>query len=257
MGFSRGLRYAARTALPQALYEGIDSGIDLSAAPREWVVLFQVRRPSLGYSLRVRHPDPGPNAFRAAVVQLSIEPVVRPLLAGQPRGGLDPNELRPRAPSEHDIAQRLPTSSVPIRCYDTGHMASTKAAPSFRNVLFNVAAVACLVTAGGLGWYAATKVNESRDLRVALDDVSRRAELAELDAARYRRAHRDARARADILAAPDLNAVTLDGQPGAQSASGRAFWSPDERRRSSGLRHRSTPARPGVPPVVSRPPESG
>ena len=105
-------------------------------------------------------------------------------------------------------------------------MASTQAAPRLRNVLFNLAAVTCLVTAGGLGWYAATKVNESRELRAALDVVSRRAELAELDAARYRRAHEDARARASILAAPDLNPVTLDGQPGAQNASGRAFWSP-------------------------------
>ena len=83
LGDSNGFRYAARAALPRALYEGTDS----SAAPRDWVVLFQVWRPSLGYSLRVQHPDPGPRTFRSAVVQLSIEPATRPLLAGQPSGG--------------------------------------------------------------------------------------------------------------------------------------------------------------------------
>ena len=56
--------------------------------------------------------------------------------------------------------------------------------------------------------------------------MSLRADLAEFDASTLRGTQEDARARAVILAAPDLNPVTLDGQPGALSASGRAFWSP-------------------------------
>ena len=92
-------------------------------------------------------------------------------------------------------------------------------------MLFRLAAIACLVTAGGLGWCAAQQVNLTWDLRAGLDEVTRRAEVSERDAVRARDAVEDARARVTVLAAPDVRPVTLEAQPGAGDASGRAFWS--------------------------------
>ena len=82
---SNGFWYAARAALPRDIYDGVVHSRISSVAPREWVVVFQVWRGSLGYSLRVQHPDPGPEAIHAAVVPLQIGQAMRPLLAGQPR----------------------------------------------------------------------------------------------------------------------------------------------------------------------------
>ena len=92
--------------------------------------------------------------------------------------------------------------------------------------LFRVVAAGCLVAAGGLGWYAAQQVNLTQDLRVGLAEATARIERSERDATMARQASDNARARTAILAAPDLSSVTLEAQPGARDARGRAFWSP-------------------------------
>ena len=92
--------------------------------------------------------------------------------------------------------------------------------------LFRVAAAACLVAAGGLGWYAARQINLAQDLRAGLAEATARIELSERDAAISRQVLEDARAQATILTAPDLSFVMLEAQPGARDAKGRAFWSP-------------------------------
>lgn len=95
-----------------------------------------------------------------------------------------------------------------------------------KRVLFKLAALACLAAAGGLGWYAAKQVTLASDLQAEVRAASLRATIAEIEAGGTRQALEDARSRAAILAAPDLLAVGLDGQPDAASANGRAFWSP-------------------------------
>ena len=92
--------------------------------------------------------------------------------------------------------------------------------------LFRVAAAGCLVAAGGLGWYAAQQANLAQDLRAGLAEATVRIELSERDAARSRQALEDARTQATILAAPDLSSITLEAQPAARDARGRALWSP-------------------------------
>ena len=99
-------------------------------------------------------------------------------------------------------------------------------APPTPSKLFRFAAVISLIGAGGFGWCAAQQVNLTRDLRAGLDEATLRTELLERNAARTRRALEDTDGRATILAAPDLRSVTLEAQPGAGGASGRAFWSP-------------------------------
>ena len=70
---SNGFRYTAKTALPRGSHmTGLFIPRIGSTEPREWVVVFQVWEAGLGYSLRVQHPDPGPEAMRAAVVPLQI-----------------------------------------------------------------------------------------------------------------------------------------------------------------------------------------
>ena len=86
-------------------------------------------------------------------------------------------------------------------------------------------AVACLIIAGGLGWYAAQNVNEARDLRAQLEDATLRVRVANLDAAASRQLTEEMRGRADALAALDVTSVQLEGQPGAENAFGRAFLS--------------------------------
>ena len=86
-------------------------------------------------------------------------------------------------------------------------------------------AVACLIIAGGLGWYAAQNVNEARALRAQLEDATLRVRVANLDAAASRQLTEEMRGRADALAALDVTSVQLEGQPGAENAFGRAFLS--------------------------------
>ena len=86
-------------------------------------------------------------------------------------------------------------------------------------------AVACLIIAGGLGWYAAQNVNEATDLRAQLEDATLRVREANFDAATSRQLAEEMRGRADALAALDVTSVELEGQPGAENAFGRAFLS--------------------------------
>ena len=91
--------------------------------------------------------------------------------------------------------------------------------------LYCLAVTLCLVTAGGLGWYAAEQVNLARDLQVEIDTATLRMTVAQLAATTAQQAVEDLRHQAVILAAPDLTSILLEGQPVAESASGRAFLS--------------------------------
>ena len=93
-------------------------------------------------------------------------------------------------------------------------------APAYR-----VVAVACLIVAGGFGWYAAQLVNQACQVRTNLNASSLRIRAADLEAATSRRVADDLRARADVLAAPDVRTIDLAGQPAAPSATGRVFLS--------------------------------
>ena len=84
---------------------------------------------------------------------------------------------------------------------------------------YRVGAVICLVAAGALGWYAAQYVTSSRHLRASLDASVLRMQAADRDVAR------ELRARAEVLAAPDVATISLQGQPAAPDAAGRAFLS--------------------------------
>lgn len=64
---SDGYAYEAITAMPRDLYYGSSHDLD---APPDWVAIFHVWIDSGGYSLRVRHPDPGSEDFDVAVVEL-------------------------------------------------------------------------------------------------------------------------------------------------------------------------------------------
>ena len=86
-------------------------------------------------------------------------------------------------------------------------------------------AVACLIIAGGLGWYAAQNVNEARDLRAQLEDATLQVRVANLDAATSRQLTEEMRGRADALAALDVTSMELEGQAGAENAFGRAYLS--------------------------------
>ena len=106
--------------------------------------------------------------------------------------------------------------------------------------LFNLAAVLCLVAAGGLGWYASQQVNLARALEENRDAANQRAILAELQVATAQQVTRESSQRADILAAGDLVTMTLAGQPAAPDASARIHWSAD---------HGAVLTATGLPPV--------
>ena len=91
--------------------------------------------------------------------------------------------------------------------------------------VYRVVAVICLIAAGALGWYAAQQVTSSRQLRESLDASTLRIQAADRDAATSREAARELRARADVLTAPDVATISLQGQPAAPDAAGRAFLS--------------------------------
>lgn len=132
----------------------------------------------------------------------------------------------------------LPTTSVADDTVQTATNPVAKAPPVHRKesvsgVLFGLAAAACLVTAGSLGWYAAQQVNLARALRQNLEAAKQnleaanlRASIAELEATTARQITEEAHQRAAILAAPDLRSIRLARQPAAPDASGRVFWSP-------------------------------
>jgi len=91
--------------------------------------------------------------------------------------------------------------------------------------VYRVVAVMCLIAAAALGWYAAQHVTRSRQLRDSLDASVLRIQAADHDAVTSRQVARELRARADVLAAPDVATISLQGQPAAPNASGRAFLS--------------------------------
>ena len=64
---SEGFDYPASNAMTKELYHFSGS---YSSAPRDWVVIFNTWVDSHGYTLRIRHPDPGEEDFHVAVVQL-------------------------------------------------------------------------------------------------------------------------------------------------------------------------------------------
>ena len=81
---------------------------------------------------------------------------------------------------------------------------------------YRVGAVMCLVAAGALGWYAAQYVTSSRHLRESLDASILRMQAADSDAATSREVARELRARAEVLAAPDVaGRAFLSGTRGA------------------------------------------
>ena len=125
----------------------------------------------------------------------------------------------------------LPTTTVADDALRTAKSPVAKAPPVRRkkgisSVLFGLAAAACLVAAGGLGWYAAQQVNLARVLRQNLDAANLRANIAGLEATTAQQIAEEARRRVAIFAAPDLRSIRLASQPAAPDASGRAFWSP-------------------------------
>ena len=97
--------------------------------------------------------------------------------------------------------------------------------PQRMSVGFRSMAIACVIIAAGLGWYAAQNVNEARDLRAQLEDATLQVRVANLDAAASRQFTEEMRGRADALAALDVTSVELEGQPGAENAFGRAYLS--------------------------------
>ena len=111
-----------------------------------------------------------------------------------------------------------PRREQPVRAASS--TSSVRIAPVYR-----VIAVACLVAAGALGWYAAQQVTRARELSESLDASALRIQVADLDAATSRQSAEALRTRADVLAAPDLTSISLQGQPGAPEATGRAFLS--------------------------------
>ena len=91
--------------------------------------------------------------------------------------------------------------------------------------VYRVAAITFVLAAGGLGWYAAQHVNTASQLRNNLEASTRRVEAVASEAATSQRAAEELRARADILAAPDVTTIDLEGQPAAPDAAGRVFLS--------------------------------
>jgi hypothetical protein len=64
---SEGYEASAINAMPRALYDSFEMR---GLAPRDWVVIYHVWVDSQGYTLQVRHPDPGEEDFHVAVVPL-------------------------------------------------------------------------------------------------------------------------------------------------------------------------------------------
>jgi anti-sigma-K factor RskA len=100
-----------------------------------------------------------------------------------------------------------PDSAPPPRPAARIPVSGSRVAPVYR-----VAAVLCLIAAGAVGWYAAQQVNGSRQLRQRLDTAALRIQAADLDASSSRRVARELRAHADVLAAPDVTTIRLQGQ---------------------------------------------
>ena len=156
---------------------------------------------------------------------MSLLPLAQGLAQSVPAREL-PVALRRQVIEE--VTGEAPAQMVPVSAGDVeiGPGPVDKPRSRIGRLLFGLAVTLCLVAAGGLGWYAAEQVNLARNLQVEADAAALRVNVAELSVATAQQAVEDARHRAVILAAPDLTSILLEGQPGAASASGRAFWSP-------------------------------
>ena len=140
-------------------------------------------------------------------------------------------------PVAHGLSQAAPTQEPParlrLRIVGTGpdaappprRAAGIPASGSRLAPVYRLVAVICLIAAGAAGWYAAQQVNRSRQLRESLDASARRIQTADLDASSSRLVARELRARADVLAAPDVTTISLQGQPAAPDSTGRLFLS--------------------------------
>lgn len=138
-------------------------------------------------------------------------------------------------PVARGLSQAAPTQEPPTRLrlrivgteVDPRQQHAARAPSSGRRLapIYRVVAVMCLIAAGAVGWYAAQQVTSSRQLRESLEASALRIQAADLDAATSRQAARELRARADVLAAPDVATISLQGQPAAPDAAGRAFLS--------------------------------
>lgn len=148
----------------------------------------------------------------AAVTQLL--PVARALSQAAPPQE-PPARLRLRIVGTEPEPAPRPARSAPATVSTGGGLAP----------MYRVIAVACLVVAGMLGWYAAQQVTRARQVRESLEASTLRAQVADLDAAASRQAANELRARADVLSAPDVTSISLQGQSAAPDAAGRAFLS--------------------------------
>ncbi len=93
---------------------------------------------------------------------------------------------------------------------------------------YQIVAIVFLIAAGALGWYAATQVTRSQQLRANLEATTLQIEVANLDAATARQTTAEMRGFAEILVATDVASIDLQGQPDAPNASGRVFFSETE-----------------------------
>ena len=138
-------------------------------------------------------------------------------------------------PVARGLSQAAPTQEPPARLRlrivgtevdpQQQHAARAPSSGGRLAPIYRVVAVMCLIAAGTVGWYAAQQVTSSRQLRESLDASALRIQAADLDAATSRQTARELRARADVLAAPDVATISLQGQPAAPDAAGRAFLS--------------------------------
>tara|TARA_B100001123_G_scaffold156807_1_gene181561 strand:+ start:14732 stop:15559 length:828 start_codon:yes stop_codon:yes gene_type:complete len=93
---------------------------------------------------------------------------------------------------------------------------------------YQIVAIVFLIVAGALGWYAASQVTRSQELRANLEATTLQIEVANLDAATARQTTTEMRGFAEILVATDVTSIDLQGQPDAPDASGRVFFSETE-----------------------------
>ena len=140
-----------------------------------------------------------------------------------PAGSVSPESTTPTpAPSRQPAP--APSAAEPV-AEPVAAPLRAPSGPRRMSVWQKGVAFACLIIAGGLGWYAAQQVNLATDLRAELEDATLRERVASLDAAASRRLAEEMRGRAGALAALDVTSVELEGQPGAENAFGRAFLS--------------------------------
>ena len=146
-------------------------------------------------------------------------PVTHKLLQAAP-----PRELPP------GLRQRIIGTADTVSPRKERKPATIKSAATRRHLSapYRIVAIVFLVAAGALGWYAATQVTRSQQLRASLEATTLQIEVANLDAATARQTISEMRGHAEILVASDVARIDLQGQPDAPNASGRGFFSETE-----------------------------